>query len=79
MRDQIVVVKLLSHVQLLCDPTDCSPPGSSVHGHLPAKMLEWVAVSFSRRSSGLRDGTHVSCIAGRFFIAEPPGEPHVIR
>ena len=39
MCDQIVVVKLLIRVQLLCDPTDCSPPGSSVHGILPARML----------------------------------------
>ena len=35
----------------LCDPTDCSPPGSSVHGILQARILEWVAISFSRGSS----------------------------
>ena len=35
----------------LCDPTDCSPPGSSVHGILQARTLEWVAISFSRGSS----------------------------
>ena len=35
----------------LCHPMDCSPPGSSVHGILQAKVLEWVAISFSRRSS----------------------------
>ena len=39
----------------LCDPMDCSPPGSSVHGILQARMLEWVAISFSRRSSQPRD------------------------
>ena len=35
----------------LCDPMDCSPPGSSVHGILQARILEWVAISFSRESS----------------------------
>ena len=35
----------------LCDPVDCSPPGSSVHGILQARILEWVAVPFSRGSS----------------------------
>ena len=50
-----------------CDPTDCSPPGSSVHGILQARTLEWVAISFSRGSSRPRDRTQVSCIAGGFF------------
>ena len=48
-------------------PMDCSPPGSSVHGILQARILEWVAISFSRGSSQHRDQTWVSCIAGRFF------------
>ena len=39
----------------LCDPMDCSPPGSSVHGVLQAEILEWVAIPFSRRSSRPRD------------------------
>ena len=51
----------------LCDPTNCSPPASSVHGILQARVREWVAIPFSRGSSQLRDGTWVSCIAGRFF------------
>ena len=46
---------------------DCSPPGSSVHGILQARILEWVTIPFSRDSSQPRDQTHVSCIAGRFF------------
>ena len=46
---------------------DCSPSGSSVHGILQARILEWVAIPFSRRSSWPRDPTWVSCIAGRFF------------
>ena len=51
----------------LCYPMDCSPPGSSVHGIFQARILEWVAISFSRGSFGLRDPTQVSRIAGRFF------------
>ena len=51
----------------LCSPMDHSPPGSSVHGLLQARILEWVAISFSRRSSQLRDQTCSSCIAGKFF------------
>ena len=51
----------------LCNPGDCSPPGSSVHGILQARILEWVAISFSRVSSRPRDRTQVSCIAGRRF------------
>jgi len=44
---------------------DCSPPGSSVHGILQARILEWVAISFSRGSSPPRDQTHISCIDRR--------------
>ena len=51
----------------LCDPMDCSLPGSSVHGSFQARILEWVAISFSRRSSQPRDWTQVSRIAGRRF------------
>ena len=47
-----------------CDPMDCSLPGSSVHGILQAKILEWVAISFSRESSRFRNQTWASCIAG---------------
>ena len=50
----------------LCDPMDCSPPGSSVHGILQARILEWVAIPFSWGSSQLRDQMQVSCIAGGF-------------
>ena len=51
----------------LYNPMDCSPPGSSVHGVLQTRILVWVAISFSRGSSPPRNGTWVSCIAGRFF------------
>ena len=51
----------------LCHPMDCSPPGSSVHGILQARILEWVAISFSRGYSRPRDQTQVSRIVGRCF------------
>ena len=51
----------------LCDPMDCSPPGSFVHGILQARVLELIAITFSRGSSWPRDRTQVSCIAGRRF------------
>ena len=57
----------LKYKPTLCDPVDCSLPGSSVHGILQARVLEWVAISCSRGSSQLRDRTLVSWIAGRHF------------
>ena len=51
----------------LCDAMNCSPPGSSVHGILQARILELVVIPFSRGSSWPRDQTWVSCTAGRFF------------
>ena len=56
----------------------CSLPGSSVHGILQAKMLEWVAMPSPGGSSLPRDRTYIynsSCIAGRFFTPEAPGKP----
>ena len=50
-----------------CDPIDCSQPNSSVHRISQARILEWVAIPFSRVSSPPRDQIHVSCIADRFF------------
>ena len=76
---QCMKVKSQSEVTQSCltlsDPMDCSLPGSSVHGIFQARVLEWgaivfsywVAISFSRRSSQLRDGTWVSCI-GRWIL-----------
>ena len=62
----------------LCYLVDYSPPASSVHGILQARILERVAISFSRGSSRLRDGTRVSAslaLAGGSFTIEPPGLP----
>ena len=58
--------KSLSRVRL-CDPVNFNLQGSSVHGTLQARILEWVAISFSRGSSRPRDRTLVSCIIGRRF------------
>ena len=60
---------------MLCNSMDCSLPGSSVHGILEAKILEWVVIPFSRRSSWPRDRTLVSHIADRLLLSEPPGKP----
>ena len=53
----VVCAKSLQSCPAFCDSMDCSPPGSSVHGILQARILEWVAVSFSRGASQPRDGT----------------------
>ena len=55
------VLSCFSGVQLFCNPMDCSPPGSFAHGILQARILEWVAMPFSRGSSWPRDRTRVSC------------------
>ena len=58
-----------------CNTMDWSPPGSSLLGILQARILEWVTISFFKGSSRPRDQTWVSCIADRYFTAEPPGKP----
>ena len=64
-------VKSFSRVRL-CDTMDSSLPGFSVHGILQARILEWITISFSRRSSRPKDQTPVSCIGGRFFTTGKP-------
>ena len=68
---QCIKVKSESEVAQLCltlsDPMDCRLPGSSVDGIFQARLLEWVAISFSRGSSQPRGQTQVSHIAGRHF------------
>ena len=54
---------LLQSCPTLCDPVGCSPPGSSVHGIFQARVLEWVAMSFSRGSSQPRDQTHIASVS----------------
>ena len=59
--------KVAQSCPTLCDPMDCSLSGSSIHGFPQARVLEWIAISFSRGSSQPRNRTWVSCIAGRHF------------
>ena len=70
---QCMKAKSESEVAQLCptpsDPMVCSPLGFSVHGICQARVLEWVAISFSRGLSRPRDQTQVACIAGRCFTA----------
>ena len=68
----IVKVLVTQSCPTLCSPVDCSPSGSSVHGIVQARILDWVAMSLSG------DRTQVSCLAGRFFSSEPPGKPLVL-
>ena len=66
----------------LCDPMDCSLPGSSIHGIFQARILEWVAISFSRGSSWSRNWTHFSCISRigkELFTTVPPEEAEAKR
>ena len=63
----------------LCDPMDCSSPGSSVHEISQTRILEWIAISFSRRSCWLRDWTHVSCIGRKVLYHWATLEVHNCR
>ena len=59
----------------LCNPQDCSPPGSSVHGIFQERILEWISISFSREFSRTRDWIPISAspiLADRFFTTVPP-------
>ena len=67
--------KLLQSCPTLYDTMDGSLPGSSVRGISQARILEWVAVSFSRGSSRPRDRTRVSRIGADALTSEPPGSP----
>ena len=60
----------LQSCPILCDPMDCGPPGSSVHGIFQARVLEWVAIAFSRGSFQPKDRTHVSYVfcVGRWVL-----------
>ena len=87
-REQRIKISLKTETEVaqscltLCDPTDYSLPGSSVHGILQARILEWVAMPSSRESSQHRDLTHISCsfcTAGRFFTAEPRGKTNSLE
>ena len=63
----------------LCNPIDCSPPGSSTHGIFQARILEWVATSFSRGSSWPRDQAHISCIGRQILYHWATWEAHELK
>ena len=67
MNESILLAKLLQSCPTLCNHMDHSLPGSSFHGILQARILEWVVISFSRGSPRRRDQTQVFSIAGRYF------------
>ena len=62
----------------LCNSMVCSPPGSSVHEILQARIPEWVPITFFGGSSPPRDRTCISCIEHGFFTTEPPGKPYCV-
>ena len=64
-----VYVLVAQSCPTFCDPMNCNPPGSSVPGVLQARILEWLAIPFFRRSSQPRNRTQVSCNAGEFFAS----------
>ena len=80
---ECVYTKSLQSWPTLCDPMDCSLPGSSVHGIFQARILEWVArglpllqgIFLTQGLNPCQDWTHVSYIAGGFFTAELQGKP----
>ena len=71
-----VYVCLVAKLYLtLCDPVDCSLPGSSVHRISQARTLEWVSIYFSKGSSQPGIEPAATALAGGFFTTEPPGKP----
>ena len=73
-----VCVLVTQSCPTLCDPMNCSLPGFSVYGNLQARILEWIAIPFSRGSSWPRDQTLVSWIADRFFTIWATGKSFII-
>ena len=74
--------QLLQSFLTLCHPVDCSLPGSSVHGILQVRILEWVAMPSSKGSSRPKYQTHIFCIFGStsgFFITEQLGKPYIME
>ena len=73
--DPVAVVLSLSCVWLFCHPMECSPPGSSAHAIFQARILEWVAMSFSRQPFWPRDWTQVSSIGRQSLPLSHQGSP----
>ena len=82
-KEACVCAKSLRSCPTLCNTLDCSPSGYSVHGTLQARILEWIAISYSRGSSQPRDQTHISCLLHwqksslpLVPLGKPPQEKH---
>ena len=75
LRSECVCARLLS-CPTLCDPIDCSPPGSSVYAIFQARILEWIGISFpgDLPRPGIKPVS--LALAGGFFATEPPRKPH---
>ena len=73
----VCVCVLVTLILTVCDSMDCSPPESSVHGILQARILGWVGISFSRGSPdpGIEPGSAALQVSS--LLSEPPGKPHV--
>ena len=74
----IMSAKSIQLCLTLCNPMDCSLPGSSVHKILQARILECVAISFFRPASWLRDWTWITCTDRWSLPFEQPGKPHIV-
>ena len=74
LRKGAVKVLVTQSCPTLSDPMDCSLPGSSTHGILQARILQWIAIPFFRGSFQPRGQTWISCIPDKFFTTEPPGK-----
>ena len=77
--ENVLCARSLHLCPTLCDPMDCSPPGSSVHGILQARILEWVAISYSRGSPDLgMEPTSVTspALVGAFFTTRTTWKAH---
>ena len=72
-----VKVLVIQLCPIFCGPMGCNTPGTSVHGILQARILEWIATSFSRRSFRGKDRTELSCTAGRFLSSVSPEHSHL--
>ena len=79
---RFLVYSVAQSCPTLCDPTDCSPPDSPLHGIFQARILEWVAISSSRRSSWPKIETvspAVPALASGLFTDEPLGKPQLLE
>ena len=73
---RIILVLVAQSCPTLCNPMNCTPPGFSVHGILQARILDWLAISYSKASFRLRDQTRSSALTRGFFTTVSPLKLH---